>query len=206
MDTSSGQRPPSLSRGAHLSPEDGTCLMEAVAMAADLPFSDAPACIPALLAHLARLANDASSESGRQPLSTLIPALVATRTDDSRQAARVAAHVALACTTFGLAQRPTLLLAWLHRRAAREVQLEGPERSAAGRPLAAAHASRRARIRRRLFVSGPGARAVEAAVDTCLRLPLRERDAALSALLQASLSAATPRAATGSAVANQRMN
>ena len=34
MDTSSGQPPPRLSRGAHPSPEDGACLMETVSQAA----------------------------------------------------------------------------------------------------------------------------------------------------------------------------
>ena len=133
MDTSSGQPPPRLSRGAHLSPEDGACLMETVSQAAGMPFSDAPTCAPALLAHLARLVNDTSSEAGRQALSTLVPALTGSRTDDPGQAASVAAHVALACTTFGLARRPTLLLAWLHRRAAREVRLESIVRAAGER-------------------------------------------------------------------------
>ena len=144
MDTSSGQPPPRLSRGAHLSPEDGACLMETVSQAAGMPFTDAPPCTPALLAHVARLVNDTSSEAGRQAMSPLVQALAGSRTDDPGQAARVAAQVALACTTFGLAQRPTLLLAWLHRRAAREVQLESIVRAAAAagsqdRPRACAY-------------------------------------------------------------------
>ena len=192
MDTSSGQPPPRLSRGAHLSPEDGACLMETVSQAAGMPFSDAPTCVPALLAHLARLVNDTSSETGRQALSTLVPALTCSRTDDPGQAASVAAHVALACTTFGLARRPTLLLAWLHRRAAREVQLESTVR-AAGSGVTGSPAGPRVLLRRRLFVGGPGARAVEAAVDACLRLPFRERDAALADLLKVGVTAAATR-------------
>ena len=35
-------RPVGLSAGAHLSPDEGTCLMEAVSVAAHLPWSDAP--------------------------------------------------------------------------------------------------------------------------------------------------------------------
>ena len=137
MDTSSGQSPPPLSPGTHLSPEDGTCLMEAVALAADLPFSDSPACTPALLAHLARLVNDTSTEAGRQSLSPLVPALLASQVGGLGQTARVSAQVALACTTFGLSRRPTLLLSWLQRRAAREVRLESQGRPPAEGGVAA---------------------------------------------------------------------
>ena len=160
--------------------------METVSQAAGMPLSDAPTCAPALLAHLARLVNDTSSESGRQALSTLVPDLTGSRTADPGQAASLVAHVALACTTFGLARRPTLLLAWLQRRAAREVRLESIVRAAAGSGVAGSTEGPRVLLRRRLFVSGPGARAVEAAVDTCLRLPFREHDAALAALLRSA--------------------
>lgn len=176
--TSSPRRVPLLSRGAHLSADDGTCLMEAVSRAADLPWSDTPACTPALLALLARLVNDASSDAGRQRLGPLVPALAAAGVDDAHDA-WLSARVAQACAAAALERRPTPLRRHLHRVAAAQVAREG--RMAADPGL-------RTRVRRRLFERGPGARAVEMAVECVLRLPTPDRDEALRELLRAGLA------------------
>ena len=186
--TSSPRPTPPLSRGAHLSADDGMCLMEAVSRAAHLPWSDAPACTPALLALLARLVNDASSDAGRQRLAPLVPALAATGADDAHDA-RLSARVAQACAAVALERRPTPLRSHLHRVAAAQVAREGH---------AAADPGLRTRVRRRLFEHGPGARAVEMAVAELLRLPTPDRDEALRELLRAAL--ATGPAARGAFV------
>jgi hypothetical protein len=193
MDTLFGPSPPELSRGAHLSPGDGTCLMEAVSIAAQLPFTDAPACTPPLLAYLARLANDSCSDVGRQQLSALVPDLIATRSGNAAQTALAAAQVALASTNFALARQPTLLLSYLQRRATREVELD--QRPAGDTGAKDWNAARylRTRVRRHLFLRGPGSRAVEAAVSGCMQLPVVERDEALVALLSAAVASAHPR-------------
>ena len=165
---------PLLSPGAHLSADDGTCLMEAVSGAANLPWSDAPACTPALLGLLARLVNDASSDAGRQRLASLVPELAAAGGDD----ALVSARVAEVCAAAALRRRFTPLRGHLHRVAAAQAAREEPA-SAAGP---------RARGRRRVFERGPGARAVEVAVTELLRLPTPERDPALRELLEAGLA------------------
>ena len=171
-------RPVLLSRGAHLSADDGTCLMEAVSGAAGLPWSDAPACTPALLALLARLVNDESSDAGRQRLGPLVPALAAAGVDDAHDA-WLSARVAQVCAAVALERRPTPLRRHLHRVASAHVAREGSQATDPGL---------RIRVRRRLFEHGPGARAVEVAVADLLRLPHPDRDEALGELLRAGLA------------------
>jgi hypothetical protein len=81
---------PVLSPGAHLAPEDGACLMEYVSVLAGEPFSDAPRCTDPMLATLARLVNDATSEGRRAALGSLAPELAAApRADAVHSAALV---------------------------------------------------------------------------------------------------------------------
>ena len=128
--TSSPRPPvPLLSPGAHLSADDGTCLMEAVSGAAKLPWSDAPACTPALLGLLARLVNDASSDVGRQRLGSLIPGLAASGVDEAHDAL-VSARVAEVCAAAALRRRFTPLRMHLHRVAAAQAARE--EHAASG--------------------------------------------------------------------------
>jgi hypothetical protein len=155
--------------------------MEAVSVAAGLPWSDSPACTHPLLAHLARLVNDACTDAGRQGLVGLVPALA---TAAPRDPALASARLAATVTDYALQVRPTPLLAHLHRAAAAELQreLDAPARPPR-RVLSAA--------RHRVFLHGPGARGVEQSVQACLRLPAPERDPALVALLRHGLAAAT---------------
>lgn len=184
-----GHSPGRLSVGSHLSPEDGTCLMEAVSVAAHLPWGDAPSCTHPLLAHLARLVNDTMSEEGRQTLTDLIPGLVSAGTTEPSAVVRVSARVAAACTERALALHSNLLLVHLHHVAVAQLRRD---QLTEGRDLGLG-----VRSWRWLFSRGPAARGVEAAVAACLRLPEAERDAALRQLLDIGLGVARDAHTTG---------
>jgi len=70
---------PVLSRGKHRSPRKGACFMEMASVLANEPWSDHPRCTHPLLAHLARLVNDHTSDQNRGELAVLIPAVVGVR-------------------------------------------------------------------------------------------------------------------------------
>ena len=191
--------PGALTRGAHLASDDGTCLMEEVSVAAHERWTDAPACTHPLLAHLARLVNDASSDAGRQQLATLVPDLLRAGPGDPDCAAWTSARVTAACTAVALELRPTLFAVHLDWLAGAELRREasatvprpksaGSGGASLGRGLVWA--------RRWLFERGPGARSVEAAVAACVRLPRSHRDVALLELLQTGLDAARTAAPT----------
>jgi hypothetical protein len=67
---------PVISRGRHLEPEDGGCIMEIVSLLAGERWSDAPRCTHPLLAAVARLVNDEVGDDTRQHLMELVPDLV----------------------------------------------------------------------------------------------------------------------------------
>src|SRR5215217_4981824 len=73
---------PVLSRGRHRTPRRGACFMELASMLAGERWSDHPSCTHPLLAHLARLVNDHTSDDGRQQLASLIPSVVGRRGND----------------------------------------------------------------------------------------------------------------------------
>lgn len=70
-----GGRSSGLEAGAHLDPQDGMCVMEAVSVAASLPWTDSPACTNPSLSLAARLINDALSDGTRSRLVALVPDL-----------------------------------------------------------------------------------------------------------------------------------
>jgi hypothetical protein len=67
---------PVISRGRHLEPEDGGCIMEIASLLAGERWSDAPRCTHPLLAAVARLVNDEVGDEARQELLQLVPELV----------------------------------------------------------------------------------------------------------------------------------
>jgi hypothetical protein len=75
---------PVLGRGRHHDPTHGACLMEATALLAGQPPTDHPDCVHPLIAAVARITNDAVSDSTRQGLLRLAPAAAATATDNPR--------------------------------------------------------------------------------------------------------------------------
>lgn len=69
---------PVLSCGKHNDPRDGACLMEYVSVLAGERFTDRPSCADDLLAHLARMVNDATSAPARSTLTRLAVDIVGT--------------------------------------------------------------------------------------------------------------------------------
>jgi hypothetical protein len=85
---------PELSRGKHRSPRKGACFMEMVSYLAGEPWSDHPACTHRLLAALARLVNDHTSDAGRRGLVELAPSVIGLTSDDPRVDVRIALRAA----------------------------------------------------------------------------------------------------------------
>jgi hypothetical protein len=85
---------PILSRGKHRRPRDGACFMELASFVAGERWSDHPACTHPLLASLARLVNDATSDRDRQRLAPLIPDVIGLTSDDPRVDVRIALRAA----------------------------------------------------------------------------------------------------------------
>ncbi len=67
---------PMLARGKHRTPRRGACFMELASYLAGERWSDRPACTHPLLAHLARLVNDLTSDAARPRLAVLVPAVI----------------------------------------------------------------------------------------------------------------------------------
>ncbi|GII57410.1 hypothetical protein Pth03_57990 [Planotetraspora thailandica] len=96
-----GQMPqamPVLSRGKHRNPSKGACFMELASFLAGERWSDHPSCTHPLLAGLARLVNDHTSDAARPKLAGLIPSVIGLTGDDLR----IDAHIALRCATSAL--------------------------------------------------------------------------------------------------------
>lgn len=86
---------PVLSRGRHRHPRKGACFMEFASYLAGERWSDHPACTHPLLARLARLINDYTSDAERQHLVEMVPTVVGLTSDDVRVDLRVALRAAL---------------------------------------------------------------------------------------------------------------
>jgi hypothetical protein len=70
---------PILSRGKHRTARKGACFMEMASLLANEPWSDHPRCTHPVLAHLARMVNDHTTDRHRGDLVVLIPAVVGLR-------------------------------------------------------------------------------------------------------------------------------
>ncbi|HWD42462.1 MAG TPA: hypothetical protein VHM23_01855 [Actinomycetota bacterium] len=81
---------PILSPGKHRSPRKGACFMEFASLLAGERWSDQPACTHPLLAAVARLVNDYTSDAARPRLVPLIPSVIGLTGDDLRIDARIA--------------------------------------------------------------------------------------------------------------------
>lgn len=75
-----------LSRVAHNTPDDGMCLMEAVAYVRDLGHNDRPPCVSPVLSAFGRNLNDILPGRPRQQLVQLIPLLPGTAGDGHDEA------------------------------------------------------------------------------------------------------------------------
>lgn len=86
---------PVLSRGKHRSPRKGACFMEMASVLANESWSDRPSCTHPLLADLARLVNDNTSDRNRGELAVLIPSVVGLRGGDLQWMVELTSAVAL---------------------------------------------------------------------------------------------------------------
>jgi hypothetical protein len=96
---------PVLSRGKHRHPRKGACFMELASFVAGERWSDHPACTHPLLASLARLVNDATSDAGRGRLAPLIPDVIGLVSGDPRLDVRIALRSATAALPVAAAER-----------------------------------------------------------------------------------------------------
>src|SRR5262245_50965382 len=85
---------PMLTPGKHRNPRKGACFVELASFLAGERWSDHPACTHALLAAVARLVNDNTSDAGRQRLAGLIPSVIGLTSHDLHVDARVALELA----------------------------------------------------------------------------------------------------------------
>ncbi|MDQ4052431.1 MAG: hypothetical protein M3237_06990 [Actinomycetota bacterium] len=86
---------PVLSRGKHRSARKGACFMEMASVLANEKWSDHPSCTHPLLASLARLVNDNTSDDHRSELAVMIPSVVGLRGGDLAWTVGVTSAVAL---------------------------------------------------------------------------------------------------------------
>jgi hypothetical protein len=89
---------PMLSRGKHRNPRKGACFMELASYLAGERWSDHPDCTHPLLAGVARLVNDYTSDEARPSLAGLIPSVIGLTSDDPH----VDALIALRSATLAL--------------------------------------------------------------------------------------------------------
>ncbi|MBB5640932.1 hypothetical protein [Cryobacterium roopkundense] len=87
---------PVLSRGKHRNPRSGGCFMEFASYLAGESWSDHPACTHPVLASLARMVNDCTSDDGRSRLTDLIPSVIGLRGTDPRVEIMVSLRAATA--------------------------------------------------------------------------------------------------------------
>ena len=73
---------PQLSRGKHRNPRKGACFMELASYLAGERWSDHPSCTHPLLAAMARLVNDHTTDAGRDRLGRLVPSVIGLTSDD----------------------------------------------------------------------------------------------------------------------------
>ena len=100
---------PILSRGKHRNSRKGACFMEMASVLAGERWSDHPRCTHPLLAELARLVNDSTSDAQRHRLAVLIPSVVGLNSDDLRMDARIALRCATTALPVASAERQNAL-------------------------------------------------------------------------------------------------
>jgi hypothetical protein len=100
---------PQLSRGSHRSPRKGACFMELASYLAGERWSDQPACTHPLLASLARLVNDHTTDAGRGRLVGLVPSVIGLTSDDLHVDVEIALRSATTALPVVSAERQRVL-------------------------------------------------------------------------------------------------
>ena len=100
---------PQLLPGKHRSPRKGACFMELASYLAGERWSDRPACTHPLLASLARLVNDHTSDAGRGRLVALVPSVIGLVSDDPHVDVEIALRSATTALPVASAERQRAL-------------------------------------------------------------------------------------------------
>lgn len=100
---------PVLTRGKHRSPRRGACFMELASFLAGERWSDHPQCTHRLLAGVARMVNDSTSDAGRQGLAGLIPDVIGLTSNDPRLDVLIARRAAFCALPVATAERQRAL-------------------------------------------------------------------------------------------------
>jgi hypothetical protein len=100
---------PVLSRGKHRNPSKGACFMELASFLAGEKWSDHPACTHPLLAALARLVNDCTTDAGRSRLVVHIPSVIGLTSNDPHVDVRIALRAATTALPIVNAERQRVM-------------------------------------------------------------------------------------------------
>lgn len=100
---------PHLSRGKHRHPRKGACFMELASYLAGERWSDHPACTHPLLAALARLVNDHTTDAGRNELAGLVPSVIGLTSDDLHVDVGIVLRAATTALPIAAADRQRIL-------------------------------------------------------------------------------------------------
>ncbi|HLT68736.1 MAG TPA: hypothetical protein VKZ72_01145 [Acidimicrobiales bacterium] len=100
---------PQLSRGKHRNPRKGACFMELASFLAGERWSDHPSCTHPLLAALARLVNDHTSDEGRRDLAPLVPSVIGLTGDDPALDVQITLRAATTALPVVAAERQRVL-------------------------------------------------------------------------------------------------
>ena len=100
---------PVLSRGKHRNPRSGACFMEFASYLAGEPWSDHPKCTHSLLASLARMVNDFSSDDARSQLAELTPTVIGLTSTDPQLSVLIALRAATSALPVSSADRQRAL-------------------------------------------------------------------------------------------------
>jgi hypothetical protein len=100
---------PVLSRGRHRNPRRGGCFMEFASLLAGEAWSDHPNCTDPLLASLARMVNDCTSDAERSQLAVLIPSVIGLTSEDPRAGVLIAFRAATSALPVASADRQRAL-------------------------------------------------------------------------------------------------
>ncbi|MFC4120832.1 hypothetical protein [Nonomuraea zeae] len=191
---------PVLSRGRHRNPKRGACFMELASYLAGERWSDHPACTHPLLAALARLVNDNTSDESRAKLVGLVPSIIGLSSDDLRVDARIALRCATTALPVAAAERQLALAVSVLAAEEMLARLDGApsgrlseasRRAMAEVPHATEQArrfSRAARITEKGFRRYAAPNAVQLSVVGIVQACISDPDALLRRLLEETIA------------------
>jgi hypothetical protein len=125
---------PQLSRGKHRNPRKGACFMELASYLAGERWSDHPSCTHPLLATMARLVNDHTTDEGRDRLGRLVPSVIGLTSDDAHIDVEIALRAATTALPVAAAERQRVLAVSVLAAERMLVRLDADRDAEAGPP------------------------------------------------------------------------